>query len=294
MKISHKLYPYPVLTYYSDDYQQGKFETKITISKNGYNIRIDFTTVLTNEGLKELIQEGKAMYVYHLECAQTCFRKAVITNKDLESETFSENSVCGKLQICPFIVATQNLIGYSNAGFHKDYSNTTFDIEKGCILALGRPKYAIISKEIEDLANIPSIFSIIRNADAKIHQMIVDIYNQKIIIKLPLNEYYRYRNLNKAFEVQPVLNSLTIIPALTYALEELKIRSIEERAEFADYGWYRTVRKVLHAKFNCEIESEDFEQQDMLILAQQLINDPIPEAFTMLANEFSSTGGEDE
>ena len=134
MEIRYKLYPYPVLAYYSDDYKDGSFDTTIDLQKDGYNIRIDFMASLTNEGLKKLIHDGQARYVYHLECAQTGFREVVTTEKVAESRMLSDKKICGKLQICPFIVATQDITGYSNPGFHDDYSGTTFEIEAGCVL----------------------------------------------------------------------------------------------------------------------------------------------------------------
>ena len=60
MEIRYKLYPYPVLAYYSDDYKDGSFDTTIDLQKDGYNIRIDFMASLTNEGLKKLIHDGQA------------------------------------------------------------------------------------------------------------------------------------------------------------------------------------------------------------------------------------------
>ena len=93
---------------------------------------------------------------------------------------------------------------------------------------------------------------------------------------------------------QPVLNAITIIPALTYALEELKCRSIEEREELSECGWYRTVRKTLLTKFDVDIESNDFNQQNMVVLAQRLINDPLTEAFKVLCDGFGTTGGDEE
>lgn len=109
MEIRYKLYPYPVLAYYSDDYKDGSFEATIDLRKDGYNIRIDFMASLTNEGLKRLIQTGQARYAYHLECAQTGFREVVTTDKVSESCVLSDKKICGKLQICPFIVAVQDI-----------------------------------------------------------------------------------------------------------------------------------------------------------------------------------------
>lgn len=39
MEIRYKLYPYPVLAYYSDDYKDGSFDTTIDLQKDGYSKR---------------------------------------------------------------------------------------------------------------------------------------------------------------------------------------------------------------------------------------------------------------
>lgn len=122
MEIKYKLYPYPVLTTYSDDYQHGKFEATIDIVRDGYNLRVDFVASLTSTGLKEQIKAGMAKYVYHLECAQTGFRKVVSTDKVAESYIIDNKLVSGKLQICPFIVAVEDIKGYTTEDFHSDYT----------------------------------------------------------------------------------------------------------------------------------------------------------------------------
>lgn len=294
MEIRCKLYPYPVLAYYSDDYKEGGFETIIDLCKDGYNVRLDFLSTLTNDGLKKLLQDGKAQYAYHLECAQTGYRHIVLTDKVAESCTLSNKVVCGKLQICPFIVATEDINQYSNEGFHDDYGGIPFDIEAGCVLAVGKQVNADIIKDMEDLANTPSVFSIVRNADVTVTQMLVDMYCKKIVVKFPLNDYYSYKQLSKAPQAQSILNSLTIIPSLTYVLEELKGKTVEDREEFDEYGWYRTIKKALITKFDCDIESDAFNQENMLSLAQKLINDPLTDAFKVLTGGFGSTGGDEE
>lgn len=295
MEIRYKLFPYPVLAYYSDDYSDTTFDATINLCRYGYNIRIDFISALTNTGLKKLIEQDMAKYVYHLECAQTGYRHVVITDKELESYILSNKEVCGKLQICPFIVATNDIEGYTNTAFHDDYAGMSFDIEAGCILAIGKQVNADIEKEIEDLGNTPSVFSIVCNADASVTEMLVDISNnQKIIIKMPLNDYYNYKQLSKAPEAQSILNAITVIPALAYTLSEISKLSIDEREQYQEYGWYRTIQKTLHAKFSCDIESDDFDQENPLILAQRLINNPATDALKTLCTGFSNSGGDDE
>lgn len=294
MEIKYKLYPYPVLAEYSDDYKSGNYELNIDITKEGYNIKAHFLAALTNASLKTLISEGKAKYVYHMECAQTGFRQVLSTNKIEDSYILSNKSVSGKLQICPFIVAVEDIDGYSSAEFHEDYDGQSFSVEAGCVMAVGRMVTADISKDVDDLANTPSVFSIIRNADATCRQMLVDMSGRKIVIKLPLEDYYSYKSLNNTPQAQSILNSLTIIPALTYVLGELKLMSIEDRIENRDNLWYKTVKKALLTQFECDLESTDFSNQNTIELAQKLINDPISDAFHMLTSSFGVTGGDDE
>ena len=274
MEIKYRLYPYPVLSTYSDDYQSGKFNVVIEPHKEGYHLRVDFTVELTNEALKNLIRSGQAKYVYHMECAQTGFRKVFQTGAVITSEVLSDKHLNGTLQICPFIVAVEDIHGYSSKDFHEDYHGISFDIEAGCIMASGKMVTVHISKDVDELERMPSIFS-----------------GWKILIKLPTEDYYSYKQLSKTPQIQSVLNSLTIVPALIYVLSELKRVSVSEREEHEENLWYRILAKTLATKFNCDISSEDFEERDVMCLAQSLINEPLSDAFKMLAG-FS--GGDDE
>ena len=174
MVIRHKMYPYPVLAEFLDDYINSKFEVTAEIVTHGYDQRLYFNVTLKNEGLQQLIREGKAYYVYHLECSQTGFRKAITTQEKISDIIISHKEVCGKLQICPFIVAATDIKNYTNTAFHPDYEGLPFSIEAGCVLAIASPREIIITKEIDDLAKIPSIFSIVPAYDEsklQIHEL---------------------------------------------------------------------------------------------------------------------------
>ena len=294
MEIKHKLYPYPVLSSSSTDYSSGKFDVTTDFVRDGYNLRIDFIATLTCKSLLDLIKNGQAQYVYHLECAQTGFRTVVQTNRAAVSYSLLSKSVNGKLQICSFIAAATDIPNYSSADFHDDYHGVSFDIEAGCVMAVGQMLSVDISKDIDDLANTPSIFSIVRNADASCQQMLVDMSGRKIVVKMPLNEYYSYKALSRTPQAQAILNSLTIIPALVYVLEELRSLRVDERQEHSDLMWYKTLSSTLAQQFDCNIESEEFNSQNFIELAQKLINNPLSDAFKMLTSSFENAGGDDE
>lgn len=281
MDIKYKLYPYPVLADYSDDYNDHTFNTSIDMVKDGYNLRLDFVSELTSNTIKKLISEGKASYVYHLECAQTGFRHVIITSNTEERYPLDKKLVRGKLQVCTFIVAKVDLHSYSSDEFHDDYTGMQFEIEAGCVIAVGTQVNFDIQKKIDDIANLPSIFSIIRNPDVDVKEMLVEFESNKIIIKLPFNDFSTYKQLSRDSNNNHILNALTVIPALTFVMSELKQRDIDERSEI-DYGWYRTIKNTLLKTFDIDIESDDFNELNTIEYAQRLINSPIPEAFNSL------------
>ena len=294
MEIKYKLYPYPVLSSYSNDYGTGNFDVNIAVVRDGYDLRTDFLATLTCQSLQDCIKQGVAKYVYHLECAQTGFRKVIQTEKVSEVYTLLSKEVNGKLQICPFIVAVDDLKSYTSQDFHEDYKGVAFDIEAGCVMAVGKMVTVDISKDIDDLANIPSIFNISKNPDESCKQMLVDMSQRKIIIKLPLNDFYSCKALNATPLAQPILNSLTVVPALVYVLEELRALPIQERsANFDTTLWYKVLSKALLTQFDCDIESEAFNNQNCLELAQKLINNPVTDAFTFLTSSFGAAGGDE-
>ncbi|MGL6201175.1 MAG: hypothetical protein ACRC3H_19820 [Lachnospiraceae bacterium] len=294
MEIRYRLYPYPVLSYFSDDYCGCSFDTAIDAEKDGYALKVTCLGETDNKELWEAIIDDKAKFVYHFECAQTGYREVVSTSKKETVRIIPDKNLNGRLQICPFIVANTDISGYINDSFHEDYKGFKFDIESGCVLAIGKQVNIDIEKEINDLANTPSVFSIIKNSDESIKEMLVDTHQNKITIKLPETDYLNLKSIKSNFGVQPVLNSLTVIPALLYALEEVAKKGIAERDDYSIYAWYRAVRKALKQKFQCDIESEEFSEQNMLGLAQKLINIPLSDALQFLWDGYGTTDEEEE
>ena len=206
----------------------------------------------------------------------------------------SHKEVCGKLQICPLLVATDDIDGYTNASFHTDYEGISFNIEAGCILAIAAPREIIITKELDDLAKIPSIFSIVPVYDESITYMSVETSQPRIIIQLPLVDFKKYSLLDQGMMMTETLNTMVIIPALIYTLDEVKRTSCSERYHYDDDGciWYASLRKVLSEKFNCDIGSPEFDSANTMELAQRLIDEPMRKALDTLLTLGSIQNGD--
>lgn len=296
MEIRSKLYPYPVLSPDGDDYIGSSFVNEISVERDGYNIKLTLSSLLDNEELTALIIAGDAQYVYHVECAQTGFRTAIMTKDPVHTVSIPDEKLCGRLQICPFIVAVRDIQDYVNSAFNEDYRGFKFQIEAGCVMAVGEQANFDINKDREDLITAKSIFVITKNADESALEMDIDIFKTKITIKLPEKDHANFKNMSKVPEVQKNLNALIIIPALMLALTEVNARDADDRfTTFSNYNWFKSVRKALKSKFGRDLDSDHFQPNEIVSYSQRLINSPLSGALDYLAlGTVSAEEGDDD
>ena len=114
MLIRNKYFPYPVIAKGNESYATAKFTTDVDFEKNGYHIKLILKASSNNEGINELIATNKASFVHHIECVQTCYRHAVITQQEKEVFQIHQSKLNGAVQISTIIVATEDLKGYRN------------------------------------------------------------------------------------------------------------------------------------------------------------------------------------
>ena len=284
MDIRFKLYPYPVLSYYSDDYINCAFTTNIDLEQDGYNLKLVCSAELTCSDLVTLIDNGQANYVYHIECAQTGYRTVLVSREREAIKIIPEGSVTGRIKVCPFVVAQTDIKDYVSDHFNEDYKGYKFQIDAGCVLATGQQNNFDIETERNNWTNAKSIFIITKDADPNATEMSIDIGGNKIVIKLAETDYFRYKKMSQSFDVQDTLNSMIIIPALIYVLGEISRRSADDRIfDFESYNWYKSIRKALKKHFKKDIDTDEIAPTEVVMYAQKLIKNPMTGALEYLA-----------
>lgn len=281
MQISLRQYPHPVLSYNSDDFVNSDFQASLKNTKTHSSYVFDAYCVTSSEGINQLIKEQKAKFAFHFECQTTRYRKVFSSFNSEFSFNLLAQDIEGKVQICAFIIAVEDLDNYKLEEFHPDYEGYSFQIKKGDILAVDAERLFFAEKEIDPLKRIPSIFSIQPNRSEDAQAIEVDSSGNKIIIKLsPDNfDYYKTISLNSSF--QPILSSLIVIPALVSIIET--IRNEESYIDFEECRWYQVI--LLRLKdFGIEIGTHSFEQESTISIAQKLIGDPLSQSFSALMN----------
>ena len=293
MDIKYKLYPYPVLAEFNDNYVKGMFDVDASLEMDGHDLLIEANASLTDDMLKCFIEDGRAVFAYHLECAQTGFRKMIQTDKFETKVPIKCADVSGELHFCPFILAKEDIVGYFNPNFHSDYTEPIGRINRGCPLAIGRQKNWTINKDIEDLLKTSSPFRIMKNMDESYSHMVVEYESEpRIKIKLSANDHALYKNMVNDPRLHDILNSAVVVPTLVYVLGQLQRSDADEiESNFGSLLWYRAIKDTLKKNFGIEIGN--IKDENTFELAQRLLKTPINSAFEKMAS-LEDGGKEDD
>ena len=209
MNIEYRLYPYPVLTYFSDDYVNSSFTSNLKVGRKGEEIIFHLTANTDDEKLLKLIKEEYAEFVFHIECPSTSYRTIVKSKLGFENISIHESLLNNRINICFFIIAKTQIDNYTNNNFNDDYKDVSFNLEKANILAIAKPFNIEIEKEKDNLVQMPSIFLILKKNSEDKSGMEIDMMNDRIGISLYKTEYEQYSILSKGI-FQPLLHSSVI------------------------------------------------------------------------------------
>lgn len=229
--------------------------------------------------LQQLIGEGQAEFVIHIECPYTAFREIIRCS----SESCSRHIVGKQAQRKGLRVRVHSRkAGYTrlyDPAFNADYSDISFDIERGGILAVGGQCSVDIIKETDELAKVPSIFSICRSAMDSDESMKIDLDGEKIAITLCAESFSNYRVMSDSPAYLPVFHSILILPALIYVFETLKLQR---------HGGFRTAALVQGDTQNAlraglKLDQTTLDTYESFELAQKLLELPVNKAITALA-----------
>lgn len=289
MHIKAKLYPYPVLASFNNDYLDSLFDIEVEEKITEKEITLHFLPKLDNEELANMIRSNDAAFIVHIECAFTCFRTVVEVPFEGKTVTISANRVEEIICICPFIVATRDIYGYKNNKFNAEYEGISFELDKGSIMAIGFEKVIRIEKEDDDLANVPSIFSVTEIIDKKVTDIVVDYSGDKIGLRLPSPVYRKFvtQNSNNP-DAQPVLHAILIIPALIKCLEEVK-HSGDDYYLYEEKRWFRSIQKAAK-KMNIDISEDNICNIDTFEVAQKIMKNTTANGIINL-NKVAIEGG---
>ena len=126
--------------------------------------------------------------------------------------------------------------------------------------------------------------------------MTVEFDVDKIIVKLPEEQWNIYDKMKRIQKYQSLFFSILATPALGQALISLKLTSDSVDQLKLDYRWFNSFAVAYKNVFGEELTDEIFEKMsDTNLIAQKLLNTPVTKAIDDLFQmTIEQIGGNDD
>lgn len=105
MNITNRKFVYPVLNEEKDDYKESLFNVDFENSMDGINsLKLTFDIAITCPELEQMILNGQAEYVIHLECSTTAYREILKTVSKHVEHVIPIGRMNGSLDVVAFVI----------------------------------------------------------------------------------------------------------------------------------------------------------------------------------------------
>lgn len=274
MQWNSRLFPYPLLARWTDDYGARDFGVNLVGTLTGKRkivLGIEFRN--DSEFLARLIEREKAQYALVITCPATAARE-VITSPfpdRMDAVELDADDYLNELSSIPYIVSTEELSGFISPEHADEFREALpggFTIPAGGILGAG----VVVRTPLEPESNAASVIDLVADGNVSNGQMVVDLESQRIKIALSRQDKARVEALRQksphSREMTMLFSSL-YLPAVVEAVRNLPDYS-------ADYRWTTVLKNAL-AKHGIDAESDSL-ADDAFVHAQRLLESPIGKA----------------
>ncbi|MDK6445017.1 hypothetical protein QP104_03630 [Alloscardovia omnicolens] len=260
-------YPYPVVRYYPQDYQNTVFEGTLHVdgpTETYYEVVPEFN--INNSQLEQQIRQGVLTYALQVVCSSTWYRELFFV-KDNESIKIDSSNLHGKVEVVPCVITAEDINNFSNDDFDEGYQGISFSLRAGDVCAIGRSWYFTVLFE-RDIAT--SIMRVVRGS--KKQQIRCDFESDIIEVQIPEESYEHYYVCGKDESKSNVLISIFTTNVIQ---EALSIMAKKENKYLGDSAWHKTISHKL----------EELSQREK-VDKQVLLEDPLGTAQLLLGNNY--------
>ena len=277
MKLNNRLFPYPILSPYFNDFKEVDFEADIDVHQNPHSIIATISILLTEPYIKKMIEDGLIEYVLQLECSMTSYRDSIRFSEDSLVHKIPEELIEDKLNIRVFMVATQELEDYEPSQLVEDYEGLKFDLDQFSIIGIASYRTVKIEKEKDQIKNVASMFSVVKKVNNKKEDFQFEVNGERIRIEIPEEFLEKYNILNRNPNNKYALMSIIIAPVFLKVIELVKA---DTEDSFSIYKWHSALLQLMEKK---KISMEE----DSYIIMQKLLKNPLGDALVYLAGGYS-------
>lgn len=191
MNTRNKMLPYPVLGNYDAVYPLLEDDAVVmptpVMDDKSFSFHIELNQ--KNQDITTLIGEGKAEYLCEVYCKATFLRQKYTSSIPSFDFVIERKSVSGHVDFDFYVILKED-IKYTNIGFHDDYKDLIFDLEKGNILVVF-PSASFNAKLVN--YKMYAVGSFMKFLDSEVSEIDIDMGREdSIYILLPHRMFKQY------------------------------------------------------------------------------------------------------
>ena len=267
MKLNTQAFPYPVLTNdegAAADYDDSAFQCNLIFddeTQDNGDFSFEYTFLLSNDELEEIIDKGDASYAVDISCPDTLKREII----NLESEgkyTLKASDLYGKVEFTPIIVIKGDVKGFTSVDLNEEFEGAKFNLSVGDIVAMDDTilKYFEYNNQSFD-----SLVKTRMSKDLAPFEYTVEPTQNFIYITMGSDMHSLYKELNTS-KIKAVLGMSIYKDVLFTAIEDLV-----NNDEADSQQWARSFKTKI-AEFGFELpEQAEFNQINLL--AQRFVRE---------------------
>ena len=274
---SNMNYPYPLLRNTAEDYSSTIFTSTLDVLREDQGFRIVPHFSVNNEQICELIQRGLLTYAVQIQCRSTYYR-AVEYIRDNNDFFIYGGLVHELVELCPCIIATQDIDGYTNDDFVPAFKISSIRLYKNDVVGIGEVIRFRAYYRADEVKKASSVVTI--QSDSDIDRIQVDLNKPNIIVKLPQVQYDTYMRIGTSTSDQvTLLTGIISVPVIALALNEI---DSDDDSDYAELPWYKSLRALLDKLGEGDPAKVNSLLEDTLNTAQMMLGDNLVDCLKIL------------
>ena len=276
---SNVKYPYPLLRETAEDFLNTTFNGNLEVLREDQGFRIVPHFSVNNDEIEVLIKKGVFSYAIQIQCPSTYYR-GVEYIEDNKPFFIYGGTVHELVELCPCIIAVQDLDEYQNDDFVPAFKLAPIRIYKNDVVGIGNVIRFHAYYKADEVKKASSVITV--QADNSIERIKVDLSQPNIIVSLPEDQYNIYVNIGTSTSDQvTMLTGILSVPVIALALSEI---DLDDESDYAELPWYKSLRALLDKMANGDPAKVSALLENELSTAQLMLGDNLSESLGILNN----------
>lgn len=226
-------YPHPVLSSGTGDFSAGKFDMEFTVheSPEAGSLTLEHSITLTENGIRSLIEEGKASVGCFVKCQDTYYSKLVTLTWPGGRTDFEAGKLLNRVSLRPLIWVKSDILEWDPGTIHHEFEPPVA-VKHGDVIAIGSEH--IVSVGQAKLAPVESIFELDSSPDIPEGILRIELERDKITILVGKKTHESILLLRGQAQGRPVVMNAIYLPAVMEVLDAMK----DGGEQYEGFRWY--------------------------------------------------------